>query len=116
MNSSAFFPLYLEASGGANVISRNGHQYADQFFQDVLPDTRIGRIGIPEISKYMHPTIRTIITKSQTENCECVELSVSDTTEKFALFNLSFPRVSLARSLREKFDGQVHSYWFLSWI
>jgi hypothetical protein len=107
VNSSSFFPLYLEASGGANVISRTGHQYADQFFQDVLPDTGIGRAGIPKISEYMHPTIRTIITKSRTGNCTCVELIVSDITEKCALLNLSFPRVSLARSLKEKFDGQV---------
>ena len=98
VNSHKFFPLYLAVSGGANAISRTGNQYADQFFQDVLPDPPT-RIGIPELSKYMHPYVW-ISTKAG--NCNCWN-TLSEKREKLAVLNLAFPRISLAQSLLEKF-------------
>ena len=98
VNSYKFFPLYLAVSGGANAISRTGNQYADQFFQDVLPDP-LTRIGIPELSKYMHPYVW-ISTKAG--NCNCGNI-FSEKKEKLAVLNLAFPRISLAQSLLEKY-------------
>ena len=100
VNSYKFFPLYLAVSGGANAISRTGNQYADQFFQDVLPDPPT-RIGIPELSKYMHPYVW-ISTKAG--NCNCWN-TLSEKREKLAVLNLAFPRISLAQSLIEKFGS-----------
>ena len=97
VNSYKFFPLYLAVSGGANAISRTGNQYADQFFQDVLPDP-LTRMGIPELSKYMHPYVW-ISTKAG--NCNCRNI-FSEKKEKLAVLNLAFPRISLAQSLLEK--------------
>ena len=98
VNSYKFFPLYLAVSGGANAISRTGNQYADQFFQDVLPDP-LTRIGIPELSKYMHPYVW-ISTKAG--NCNCRNI-FTEKREKLAVLNLAFPRISLAQSLLEKY-------------
>ena len=101
VNSYKFFPLYLAVSGGANAISRTGNQYADQFFQDVLPDPPT-RTGIPELSKYMHPYVWISTKNGNCSNCNCRNI-FSEKKEKLAVLNLAFPRISLAQSLLEKF-------------
>ena len=105
MNSSKLFPLYLAISGGTNVpISRTGYQHADQFFQDVLPHYPL-REGIPELSRFIHPIVN--VRKTNLCNhryCNRQNLMELDNehTEKLAVLDLAFPRISLAQSLLEK--------------
>ena len=99
VNSAKFLPLYLYISGGhVNALltqkNRTGIQQGDQFFHDIRPHLGF-RLGIPEISKLIHPTFE--VTKTTTCGCNDNRPDVND--ETCVLLHLPFPLRSLQHAI-----------------